>query len=436
MSFSIKYKASIPVMLLATALVSFTALSIYYMKDVESTTGSLAQRHQELEQVQQIENAASELVFPHLHVLTHSDPHAQEKANALFARIEQKMKELERMQVVHDEERKLLDFVADHLQVAKTLSQKIFDYRGENHEQFMQLIHALSESHLIPIRNELSQWHVEEARDVQELNETAEQQLHDYMLGALVVLALAVGMVIFSLWFNHRLLIRPVLNIKRVTSRLATGDFQETTQVTSRDELGALASNINDMAVSLESMYRELNDQARTDRLTGIANRLSMEEILAKELASAQRNEHPLALAVFDLDHFKTVNDRYGHPVGDKVLQIVAQVVQRSIRQCDYFFRYGGEEFLLILPHTDAAMAAKVLERCRRAIETHKFIIDSYKIPVTASFGLAGFPEDGVAPETLVTNADEALYTAKNTGRNKIVDYTGVLGQKLRHQAS
>ena len=183
-------------------------------------------------------------------------------------------------------------------------------------------------------------------------------------------------------------------------------------------------------------MYDELNDQARTDQLTGIPNRLSMEEIMAKELASAQRNSHPLTVAVFDLDHFKTINDRYGHPVGDKVLQVMADIVQQTIRQGDYFFRYGGEEFLLLLPHTDTATAALVLERCRKTMAAQKLSIDNFKIPVTASFGQAGFPDDAIDLDTLIAKADEALYTAKNTGRNKVIDYASVLGRQAQNQAS
>ncbi|WP_455210654.1 GGDEF domain-containing protein, partial [Kaarinaea lacus] len=222
----------------------------------------------------------------------------------------------------------------------------------------------------------------------------------------------------------------------QTTNLLATGNFNEKTMVHSSDELGQLAHNINEMALSLDHMYRELNNQARTDQLTGILNRLSMEEILQHELASALRNDHALSIAVFDLDHFKTVNDRYGHPVGDKVLQAVTNTVLQSIRRCDYFFRYGGEEFLLLLPHTDTSVAIKVLDRCRKAIEAQNLVIDSYKIPITASFGLAGYPDEEADMEALIRKADEALYAAKNSGRNRIVDYSSVINDQLTHQAS
>jgi diguanylate cyclase (GGDEF)-like protein len=250
------------------------------------------------------------------------------------------------------------------------------------------------------------------------------------------VLLLVIALVTFTLWFNKKILIRPLLAISRTANLIATGNFKEKSSVHSQDELGALALNINDMALSLEQMYSELNNQARTDRLTGVLNRLAMEEILQHELAAANRNNHPSSIAVFDFDNFKTINDRYGHPVGDKVLQGVIEIVLGTIRRCDYCFRYGGEEFLLLLPNTDTVMANQVLERCRKAINQNPLRIDGHHIPITASFGLAGYPQDGGDVATLITNADEALYMAKNTGKNIIIDYASVIHDQLSHQAS
>lgn len=436
MSLSIKYKASLPVILLALTLVSFTGLSIYFLGNVEGITGSLALRHLELEEVQRIETAASELVFPHLRYITNQDPNAKQQAAAIFAELDELLQDLRDMKAVHEEEREILQFLEENIRAAEQISQQIFKYQGDHHHHYMQLLEDLSESNLVPIRTKLVDWHVEEAKDVQALNLSAENKLHSYLFGALLILALAVAMVGFTLWFNHRILIRPVLAITRTTSLLATGNFNEKTTIHSRDELGTLAQNINNMALSLDQMYSELNNQARTDRLTGILNRLAMEEILQHELASAQRNNHALSIALFDIDHFKTVNDRYGHPVGDKVLQAVTEIVLQSIRRCDYFFRFGGEEFLLLLPHTDSSMAIKVLERCRRAIEAHRLAIDNYKIPVTASFGLTEYPHDNSDMEQLITQADEALYNAKNSGRNRIVDYASVVSDHVVNQAS
>lgn len=436
MSLSIKYKASIPVILLALTLVSFTGLSIYYMGDVESITESLALRHHELEEVQRIEAAASELVFPHLDYLTTLTPNAKQKAATIFESLDKLVQDLYDMKVVYAEERKMLDFISEKIRTAKQLSQQIFEYQGERHHHYMQLMNDLSELHLEPIRSKLADWHVEETGEVNELNHAAESKLHKYLFGAVTVLALAFAMVGFTLWFNQIILIRPVLDITKTTDLLATGNFHKKTAVHSRDELGQLAHNINEMALSLDHMYSELNSQARTDQLTGILNRLSMEEILQRELASAQRNNHALSIAVFDLDHFKTINDRYGHPVGDKVLQVVAEIVLQNIRSCDYFFRYGGEEFVILFPHTDTTVAIKVLERCHKAIEAQSLAIDSYKIPLTASFGVAGYPDEAADMETLISKADEALYLAKNTGRNRIVDYSSVISDQLKNRAS
>jgi diguanylate cyclase (GGDEF)-like protein len=436
MPLSIKYKASLPVILLALTLVTFTGLSIYLMGDVEQITESLAMRHHELEQVQYIEITTSELVFPHLDYLTTRNPDTKHTTAALFDRLTRQLQYLRKMKVVHEEERELLDFTAKNLRTAKQISQQIFTYHGTDHHHYMQLLHDLSESHLVPIRNKLVEWHIEEARDVNELNEKAETLLHDYLLGAATVLLLVIVLVTFTLWFNKRILIRPLLAISRTANLIATGNFKEKSSVHSQDELGELALNINDMALSLEQMYSELNSQARTDQLTGVLNRLAMEEILQHELAAACRNSRAFSIAVFDLDNFKTVNDGYGHPVGDKVLRAVIEIVLTTIRRCDYCFRYGGEEFLLLLPNTDATTTVQVLERCRQAIKKNPLHVDGNNIPITASFGLAGYPHDGCDIATLITNADEALYTAKNSGKNKIIDYASVVHDQLTHQAS
>ncbi|WP_455211659.1 hypothetical protein, partial [Kaarinaea lacus] len=199
MSLSIKYKAATPVILLALTLVSFTALSIYFMGNVENITQSLAQRHHELGEVQRIETATSELVFPHLEYLTTGDRNSEQKAAAIFTDIDNSLQKLYEMNVVHDDEREILEFISDNIHAAKQLSQQILAYRGEQHHHYMQLLHDLSASHLEPIRNKLVDWHVEEALDVRELNEAAESKLHDYLFGAMLVLASAIAMVGFTL---------------------------------------------------------------------------------------------------------------------------------------------------------------------------------------------------------------------------------------------
>lgn len=156
--------------------------------------------------------------------------------------------------------------------------------------------------------------------------------------------------------------------------------------------------------------------RAATDALTGIANRAGTDEILDSELRRAVREKTPLAVIMFDIDHFKVINDTYGHPAGDAVLVALTGLVAGLVRTDDTLGRYGGEEFLIVTPHADLGEAGRLAERLRAAVETHLFPAAGR---VTCSFGLAE-ARSGEAAATLVSRADEALYRAKTSGRNRV----------------
>lgn len=162
---------------------------------------------------------------------------------------------------------------------------------------------------------------------------------------------------------------------------------------------------------------------AVTDPLTGTFNRRTFLDLAEKEIARARRSQAPLSLVMFDLDHFKKVNDRYGHVAGDYVLKRFVEVTQLCLRQEDLLVRYGGEEFCLLLPDTDVGDAVALAERIRAATEYAMFIFDEgqseQRIRVTVSGGVAKLGADARI-DTLVARADEALYAAKNAGRNQI----------------
>ncbi|MFW6379200.1 MAG: diguanylate cyclase, partial [Guyparkeria sp.] len=159
----------------------------------------------------------------------------------------------------------------------------------------------------------------------------------------------------------------------------------------------------------------EIKRLATTDALTGIANRGQFSRQLAAEIERARRFGRPLALIMYDLDHFKRVNDTFGHDVGDEVLTTTARLVGERVRQVDHHGRWGGEEFMVLLPETDLEAAQESAERLRSAIEAHSFPHGQH---VTASFGVTVLGS-GDRLETLVKRADEALYLAKRYGRNR-----------------
>lgn len=172
--------------------------------------------------------------------------------------------------------------------------------------------------------------------------------------------------------------------------------------------------------ISLAFLYRigSLRQHyALTDFLTGVANRRHLYHLLTYEIDKARRYDLTFSILLFDVDHFKRVNDVYGHQVGDRVLKELTQLTRNLMRRVDVLGRWGGEEFLLVLPATDVHGAARLAERLRSAMAQHRFEdVDA----ITASFGVTAY-QWSEAAESLVDRADQALYQAKNDGRNRVV---------------
>ena len=165
---------------------------------------------------------------------------------------------------------------------------------------------------------------------------------------------------------------------------------------------------------------RETHDAATTDRLTQVWNRGTLLSSLLHEIERAVRHQRPLSVAFIDLDHFKEVNDTYGHGVGDEVLRGVAALFRDNIRVSDVIGRYGGEEFMLILPESMPEEAAEVAEKLRLLVQRHEFKVDGpTPLRVTISVGIAGGHGMTLRPETLIQWADQAMYSAKSLGRNQ-----------------
>lgn len=173
---------------------------------------------------------------------------------------------------------------------------------------------------------------------------------------------------------------------------------------------------------NIENAYHEEIYRLTTvDGLTQIYNKRYFMENLERELSRSQRYGRDLSLIIFDIDHFKNINDTYGHLAGDYVLKRLAAVVQENIRREDFLARYGGEEFAIILPEIDVANAAITAEKIRGLVEAHDFVFENTPIPTTISLGVASTAEEAIDSLELIRAADQCLYKAKKTGRNKVV---------------
>jgi len=168
-----------------------------------------------------------------------------------------------------------------------------------------------------------------------------------------------------------------------------------------------------------ERLTEQLNYMARTDPLTETANRRAFMEHLNDEIHRSKRYRHPLTLLALDVDHFKSVNDRFGHAMGDTVLRILADTVRSQLRDTDSYARMGGEEFTVLLPETELKTGARLAERLRASVEAVRIESDGTEFQVTSSIGVAELA-DAEEPDGLLNRADHALYAAKASGRNRV----------------
>jgi diguanylate cyclase (GGDEF)-like protein len=170
---------------------------------------------------------------------------------------------------------------------------------------------------------------------------------------------------------------------------------------------------------ALQAARDRLADLANQDTLTALPNRRAVETTLGEEIERAHRYEHRFSVLFLDIDHFKAINDALGHAVGDQVLSEFAAIVKVCLRPIDTLGRWGGEEFLAVLPETDAGEAVIAAERIRRRIDKHDFGLEGDMGP-TCSIGVSSYPDDGLAVDALVHTADFAMYEAKRQGRNQV----------------
>ncbi len=174
------------------------------------------------------------------------------------------------------------------------------------------------------------------------------------------------------------------------------------------------------MWMGIQELQRELVHSARFDSLTGVLNRGAFLDEFAREESRSEREGRPFSLAIFDLDRFKALNDRYGHPVGDQALRDVVETMRLSTRRHNLIGRYGGEEFALLMPNTGKDTALRVAERVRLEVEHKGVTVAGERVPLTLSGGVATYQVDGHDWDSLLSAADAALYGAKAAGRNQI----------------
>jgi len=231
-----------------------------------------------------------------------------------------------------------------------------------------------------------------------------------------VTLAAAIVLVGIIAVILNRSITQNILELTAKAKDLRQGHLGVRMDITSADELGQLAEAFNTMAEQIQKQVDELQDLARTDQLTGVSNRHSFLQCLDFELKRIKRTGTPMSLLMCDIDHFKQINDTYGHGTGDEILKELVRVVDSNLREVDILARWGGEEFLILTPDTELASAQAMAERLRRTVAGYAFPRVGR---ITVSFGVAQYRKDDTT-ETLIARADGSMYLAKQKGRNTV----------------
>ena len=232
------------------------------------------------------------------------------------------------------------------------------------------------------------------------------------------LLGLGVGLLAYLL---ARQIIKPLQALTDASRLVAEGNLNVCLKQTTRDELGLATHVFNEMVSELRESQEELKKLATTDSLTGLANRKQIMNSLQLLYKYYKRHKHRFSVLMLDLDHFKLVNDTYGHLAGDAVLAGVGDILREKLRDIDSAGRYGGEEFLILLPESDKNDAKKTAERINSEISANTIQADDSLVSVTASIGIATVSPSDNDETDLIKRADVALYQAKRNGRNQYV---------------
>ena len=214
-------------------------------------------------------------------------------------------------------------------------------------------------------------------------------------------------------------------DLSRKVQALTTGASDYVVKPFEPNELAARIGvhlKLRKLQAELLRANTELQRLTQIDPLTEVANRRHLNERLEEEWMRSRRYERPMSLGMLDIDHFKKLNDNFGHPAGDHALIEVAKVIKATLRRHDFVARYGGEEFVMVLPETPADRALLAFERVRANIESAEITFEGKRLPVTVSLGVASCPHQLLTKgQDLITLADTALYDAKRSGRNRVV---------------
>jgi diguanylate cyclase (GGDEF)-like protein len=285
--------------------------------------------------------------------------------------------------------------------------------RSEKVERFQRHIDVASVK-----LEELYNFAHQQVKTAKTVARSAQAEMRQLTVAAFIIAFVISGVIGSAL---IRSVLRNLESMRNGARQIAAGELEQPVHAGGIQELEQLADSFNVMAMKLQVHDAVLQDLAIHDALTGLANRRMFDTRIDEEMQRVLRYHHPLSLLMLDIDHFKLINDSYGHLAGDAVLRKLAATIMGSVRPVDRVFRYGGEEFAVLVPETDAEGALSLAERIREIVAATLFPVSAdTEINLTMSIGITTCHGEVVTKEDLIANADKALYQAKQTGRNRV----------------
>lgn len=247
-------------------------------------------------------------------------------------------------------------------------------------------------------------------------------EIFDTKLLATFAVALVIGFL--GAILLARAIAHPIKKLTDATTKVAAGDLTVNVEISSTDEIEQLSTSFNNMIASLKEYEAKLIERASMDSLTDLYNHRYFQERIKKEIHRADRYDRPLSIIMLDIDHFKSINDSFGHIAGDIILKEFAILLVNQSRDIDIVARYGGEEFAIILPETSIDKAVYAAERIRTITKNYVFEVNKHApVSITVSLGVAQFPIHSKEADGLIMAADLAMYRAKSLGRDHVISY-------------
>lgn len=424
LSIKTKFMYGMAVMLLPIILIAL--MSFYALRsNTESLENLVTEVIEDIPQIDKVKGLMMMAQMPPNDYLISGNKAEQNTFGYYVQQIDNSLFELKNAPFSRQKDALLAELVQENWLEGKILAQTIFAIKNPRSEQSIEELMKKFDAELDKAVSLLNELELKVFHDIE--IEKKKANAWTYRLYLVIALSLAGGLAIALT--TGLLLARMVLHPLRVLSlraeKIGRGEYPDPITLNSNDEFSQVMETFNSMAQNLRQNQVALEKMAMRDALTGLLNRREISRFLGQELDRARRRSTEMSVMMLDIDHFKKINDSYGHPIGDEVLKGVAALFEQQVRTMDTVARYGGEEFIIITP--EGFEGARIIaERIRTAVAERSFADGTKGVfNLTISIGLASYPNHAVTEHELVKKADMALYQAKNQGRNQICIASG-----------